>query len=57
MIGMRFAKFSKDSDDLSVTIYMGKIIRNWGQSVALEAIWKQNSLHSKTEDKTLKCKS
>ena len=34
-----------------------KIIRKWGQSVALRAIWKKNSLHSKTEDRTLKVKA
>ena len=51
MIGIKFALFSKDSDDLSITISMKKIIRNWGQNVAQGAIWRKiMRLHSRTEN-------
>ena len=53
---MRFAQFSKDSDDLSVTISMGEDYQKSGAKCSsggnLEA---KKSLHLKIEDK--KCES
>ena len=54
---MRFAQFSKDSDDLSVTISMGENCQKSGAKLAQGAIYEKiMSLHSKIQNETLNCK-